>query len=280
MSVPFDIQGHRGARGLAPENTLPSFAVALELGVTTLELDTVISADKQVVVSHDPWMSGKICTKPNGRPVSEGEEQDHLIYQMPYEEIACYDCGKRRHADFPQQEPQAAVKPLLSEVFAFAEAYVAEHDRPAVCYNVETKSMPEGDGKLHPTPEEFVALIWEVAEAAGIEDRFTLQSFDVRTLQEARRMDLPIKLALLVAAGFQSPKSLLQKSVDDLGFIPDIYSPDFHIVSKEVVALAHSKGMKVLPWTVNEAGDMLRLRGLDVDGLITDYPDVAMATIG
>ncbi len=275
----FDIQGHRGARGLAPENTLASFRLALEIGVTTLELDTVISADRKVVVSHDPWMSGKICSKPDGQPISEEEEREYILFQMPYAEIARFDCGKRGHPDFPRQMAQAASKPLLRDVSAFAEHYSIENERAPVRYNVETKSQPDGDGRLHPTPEVFVDLIWQQVETDAIGDRFTLQSFDVRTLQEARNRKLPIQLALLIGQGFQSPEEHLAAGLDELGFIPDIYSPEFHLVTSEVVESAHAKGMQILPWTVNEPHDMLRLRAMGVDGVITDYPDVAVRAL-
>lgn len=275
MTAPFDIQGHRGARGLAPENTLVAFKLALELGVTTLELDTVISADHEVVVSHDPWMSSRICSRPDGIPISEEEEQAYLIYEMPYAEVARFDCGKRGHPDFPRQEPQAAIKPLLRDVIAFAEHYVRELGRSPVRYNVETKSWPDGDRRLHPPPDTFVELIRKEVEEAGISDRFTLQSFDVRTLRVARQLDLPFQLSLLIAPGSNSPESHLRAGLKALGFIPDIYSPDFHLVTDIVVQAAQAEGAWVIPWTVNEAEDMLRLQDLGVDGLITDYPDVA-----
>ena len=276
MTQTFDIQGHRGARGLAPENTLPAFEVALELGVATLELDTVISADHEVVVSHDPWFSSTICSKPDGEPVTPEEEREHLIYQMPYAAVARFDCGKRGHPEFPRQKAQAAVKPLLRDVIAFSESYALEHARPQVRYNVETKSLPDGDGRLHPAPEIFVELIRNVVEETGIVGRFILQSFDVRTLQVAKQLELPIRLSLLISPGFQTTEGHLDAGLEDLGFTPDIYSPDFHLVTSDVVEMAHNQGMLVIPWTVNDADDMLRLREMGVDGLITDYPDVAM----
>jgi len=280
VSKTFDIQGHRGARGLAPENTLPAFKAALALGVATLELDTVISADHEVVVSHDPWFSSQICSKPDGEPVTPEEEQERLIFQMPYADVARFDCGKRGHPDFPRQKAQEALKPLLRDVIIFAENYAQEHGRSAVRYNVETKSLPDGDGRLHPAPKVFVDLIWNVVEETGVADRFILQSFDVRTLQEARNRALPIQLALLISPEFQTPKGHLRKGLEDLGFTPDIYSPDFHLVTTGVVEMAHAEGMQVIPWTVNDAEDMLRFREMGADGLITDYPDVAIRELG
>ncbi len=278
MRVPtgFDVQGHRGARGLAPENTLPAFRLALDLGVTTLELDTVVSADEEVVVSHDPYISSLFCSHPDGTPVQPEEERELLIYQMPYAEVARFDCGSRGNPRFPEQEAQPVSKPTLREVVRFAEAYTREHDLPPVFYNVETKSKPEGDGRLHPPPSVFIGLIWAIVEAEDIAERFTLQSFDVRTLQEVRHSGLPIRLALLIEDTGRSPEKSFRSGLGALGFVPDIYSPDFRLVDEGVIEAAHRGGMLVIPWTVNEPEDMVRLRALGVDGLITDYPNLAL----
>ena len=272
----FDVQGHRGARGLLPENTLPAFARALALGVTTLELDLAVSADRELVVSHEPWMSAEICRLPDGRPISSDEEQDFKLFEMDYAEIAAFDCGSAGHPRFPEQQPQPARKPLLREVFALGEAYAARTGRP-VFYNVETKTRPGRDGVFHPEPEAFVRLIAAEANRAGTGRRTTLQSFDVRTLQAADRLDLPFRLALLVEPDGWAGIGSLAEGVAALGFVPEIYSPDFQLVTAEAVGEAHRQGVQVLPWTVNEPADMARLQALGVDGLITDYPDRAMA---
>jgi glycerophosphoryl diester phosphodiesterase len=273
----FDVQGHRGARGLAPENAIPAFRRALELGVTTLELDTVVSADSQVVVSHDPVMSAVFCAHPDGRPVAPGD--DVVIFDLPYAEVARFDCGSRPNPRFPDQALEPVAKPLLRDVIRFAEGWARTHGR-AVFYNVETKSRPEGDGRLHPPPDVFVDLIWGVVEAEGVAERFTLQSFDVRTLQHARARSLPIRLALLVGdvrltGQGVSALAVLDAGLDALGFVPDIYSPQFTLVTSSVVEAAHAMGLLVIPWTVNDRADMERLTALGVDGLITDYPDRA-----
>ena len=272
----FDVQGHRGARGLLPENTLPAFARALALGVTTLELDLAVSADRELVVSHEPWMSAEICRLPDGRPISPDEEQDFKLFQMEYAEIAAFDCGSAGHPRFPEQQPQPARKPLLREVFALGEAYAARTGRP-VFYNVETKTRPGRDGVFHPEPEAFVRLIAAEANRAGTGHRTTLQSFDVRTLRAADRLDLPFRLALLVEPDGWAGIGSLAEGTDALGFTPEIYSPDFSLVTAAAVREAHRAGTQVLPWTVNEPADMRRLRALGVDGFITDYPDRAMA---
>lgn len=267
----FDLQGHRGARGLLPENTIPAFRRALELGVTTLELDVVISADSQVVVSHEPWMSATICMQPDGKPVPAARDTAFNLFEMPYAEIARFDCGSRGHPDFPEQEAMAATKPLLREVVQMAEAYADEHGRTPVFYNVETKARPDWDGTYHPAPESFTELLYAVLEEEGVAARTTIQSFDPRTLQAARAMDPSLSLALLVGSGGGS----LEENVAALGFTPTIYSPDYRLVDAALVEAAQAQGMEVIPWTVNAPDDMERLQQLGVDGLITDYPDRA-----
>lgn len=267
----FDVQGHRGARGLLPENTIPAFRRALELGVTTLELDVVISADSQLVVSHEPWMSATICTQPDGRPVSAARDTTFSLFGMSYDEIVRFDCGSRGHPDFPEQEAVAATKPLLHDVVRMAEAYVAEHDRAPVFYNVETKSRPAWDGTYHPSPERFTRLLYAVLEEEGVTDRTTIQSFDPRTLRVARILEPSLSLALLVGRAGGG----LAENVQALGFTPTIYSPDYRLVDAALIEAAHARNMEVIPWTVNASSDMKRLQRLGVDGLITDYPDRA-----
>ena len=277
-----DLQGHRGARGLAPENTIPAFRRALEIGVTTLEMDVAISGDGKVVVSHEPWMAHEICSLPSGEPVPEDEEREHNLYRMPYAEIEQYDCGRRRHPDFPRQETQPAVKPLLRDVIATAETYVADHDRPPVFYNVEIKSRPDGDETFHPPPETFARRVLDVVHERGVASRTTIQSFDPRALRATNRLraernaEEAVRLALLVGRGADGS---LPDQLEQLGFIPAIYSPDHRLVDAQLLEAVDERGLRVVPWTVNERDEMRRLIRLGVDGLITDYPDVGRAVL-
>jgi len=263
-----DFQGHRGCRGLLPENTVPAFEKALDLGVMTLEMDVVISKDKKVIVSHEPWFSHEIALDPGGAPISTNEERNHRIYEMTFEETQAYDVGMKPHPRFPEQRKLKVTKPLLSEVIAAAEVHSKRTSRALPYYNIETKSQTEGDGLFHPEPEEFVDLVVAVIKAAGVEGRTIIQSFDVRTLQVAKEKYPEIKLALLVE-NTQTPA----ENLEILGFTPDIYSPDYALVDKLLVSFAKKQGMKVIPWTVNEREEMDRLIGMGVDGIITDYPD-------
>ncbi|MEM9834730.1 MAG: glycerophosphodiester phosphodiesterase, partial [Bacteroidota bacterium] len=263
-----DIQGHRGCRGLLPENTIPAFIKAVELGVTTLELDIVVSQDQQLVVSHEPFLSHTICKTPDGEPISEAEEKNYNLYQMSYQEISQCDCGSQPHPQFPEQENFVVHKPLLGEVIDTVEKFIEDRNLSPVSYNIETKSDPTGDNIFHPEPDGFVDLLLSVTLEKGVEDRVTIQSFDVRTLQQVRRKDPNLGLALLV-----ENRDSAEKNLEDLGFTPEIYSPHFQLVDKALISFAQQKGMRVIPWTVNNSKDIQQMIDLKVDGIISDYPN-------
>ncbi|MGK0384369.1 MAG: glycerophosphoryl diester phosphodiesterase [Bacteroidia bacterium] len=265
----FDLQGHRGTRGLFPENTIEGFLAAVELQVNTIEMDVVISKDNKVIVSHDSWLNSTICWGLNDKPVPEGKEL--RIYEMSYDELTNYNCGSQPHPNFPLQVKISTFKPLLSEVIKEVESSVAALEVPSVQYNIEIKSTPEGDSFFHPEPKEFCKLVLEVIEAGNILDRAIIQSFDLRALQTMKKLKPSIPLALLIEESAD-----FEKNLAELGFTPDIYSPSFHLVNEELIKSCHHKSIKLIPWTVNEEEDMVRLLDLGVDGIITDYPDIAL----
>lgn len=270
----FDLQGHRGARGLAPENTIPAFRRALEIGVTTLEMDVAIAGDGTVVVTHEPWMDSKKCVTAEGDQIAEG--QRHNIYEMTYEEVAAYDCGSQRLSEFPEQEPQAAPKPRLRDVIQMAEAYTEEHGRAPVFYNIEIKSRPEWDGQFHPEPAAFVEQVLAVITSEQVAPRTTLQSFDPRSLKAVHRQNAPVRTALLVGwAGDDG----IEENLESLSFLPEIYSPNARLVDEDLLTAVHERGLQLIPWTVNEPKTMRRLLRLSVDGLITDYPNRGRAVL-
>jgi glycerophosphoryl diester phosphodiesterase len=265
----FDFQGHRGARGLMPENTIPGFHKALELGVTTLELDLCVSAEGELIISHEPWFSWEIATHPDSSiQITRDNERQFNLYRMTYDEIARFDVGLKPHPRFPEQMKIPAVKPRFSDMVREIEARVKKEKRPPVWYNIETKSMPEGDGIFHPDPETFTDIVLKEINQLGIADRVIVQSFDLRTLVAMHRKSPKIKLALLVESAGELPQAL-----ETLGFVPDIYSPNHEDLTEEWISLAKAKKMKVIPWTVNDTARMQQLVNLGVDGLISDYPD-------
>ncbi|WP_035727348.1 glycerophosphodiester phosphodiesterase [Eisenibacter elegans] len=268
----FDLQGHRGTRGLLPENSIPAFLKALELGVNTLELDVVVSKDSQLVVSHEPWFNATICTDPQGKPLDSLAGTKLNIYQMTLADIQAYDCGSIQNPRFPEQQTQKAAKPTLREVVEAVKAYCEAQKRPLPLFNIETKSLPQGDDLYHPRPNRFAALLYAEIKALGLEEYAFVQSFDVRTLQAMRQLAPSLPLVLLV-----ENQDGLDANLERLGFIPQVYSPYFKLLDASVVSLAQAKGMKVIPWTVNEPDDMRKMRQMGVDGLITDYPDRFLA---
>ena len=272
----FDLQGHRGARGLVPENTIPSFIYALDQGVTTLEMDVVISSDSKVVLSHEPWFSSQICSKSDGTPVTEEEEKELNLYQMTYEKISTFDCGSRGNPRFPRQTPMQVSKPLLEDVIKEVEQYTSANNLPPVNYNIETKSSPESDDTFHPAPDIFAALVLEVVSRHGIMNRTTLQSFDVRTLQEANVREPDMSLALLVGS---HDDMNFDAWLEHLGFIPAIYSPYYKLVDATLVEQVHAKDMQLIPWTINTLEEMQELKTMGVDGIITDYPDIGRSLL-
>lgn len=265
----FDLQGHRGARGLAPENTLHAFQKALELGVNTLELDVVVTKDNQIVVSHEPWINADICLNIEGKNIEKADEKSFNIYQMTYDEVKAFDCGSKFNPAFPEQELESAYKPLLKEVLHMADSVGKNHGKK-IKYNIELKSLPEGDDLFHPQPAEFVKLVMDVLQKETKLKRVNLQSFDFRILRELHETYPEVELAALVY------NTDFEIALSELGFEPEIYSPYFPLVNKQVVKKAHDLGMKVIPWTVNEPEQMKTLLKLGVDGIITDYPDCAL----
>lgn len=267
-----DLQGHRGCRGLMPENTMPAFLKAVELGVTTLEMDLVVSSDGQLVVSHEPWMSPVICSHPDGKPVTKAEAKGINLYKMKYEEIQSYECGLRLHPGYPNQQKIKAVKPTLKMVVRSVERFASENKYNQPLYNLEIKSAAKGYDIYTPKPSVFVGMVVEEIRRLGIEDDVTLQSFDINVLEElnkvsGRRFDI----AYLVEKGKK-----LQKNLGKLTFKPDIYSPHYKLLSEVVIKQLHDAEITVIPWTVNTKQEIDQLILWGVDGVITDYPDLVL----
>jgi len=269
-----DLQGHRGARGLLPENTIPAFQRALELGVTTLEMDVAINAEGHVVLSHEPWISAKICSHPDGRKVTEEEEKRLRIYAMSDEEVAGFDCGSRGHPDFPRQQAMPVSKPLLGDVLQAIAPHSSASGRAPVRFNIEIKSRPEGDRVYHPEVREYANILYKVLQEYDILERTTVQSFDPRALEAIHSIDPQVSTALLIS----NPHGI-RGNLAQLSFVPDIYSPDYELVDEELIRVAHARNIQVIPWTVNDADTMRKLLAWGVDGLITDYPDLAVEVL-
>ncbi len=265
-----DIQGHRGARGMMPENSIPAFIYAIDQGVTTLELDVVISKDGQVVVSHEPWINEDIWVGPDGKSLNNKSKEELNIYSLTYEEIKGYDCGSAGNKRFPDQQKMYVNKPLLRDVIKQAERYTRSETGYEIRYNIELKSGEEGDNIFHPAPAEFSDIIHALIDDYLPWERVTIQSFDFRILQYWNNTYPDVQLAALV----ENMRSV-ETNLGALGFLPRIYSPNYKLISEKAVKELHEKGIQVIPWTVNEKEDMEMLVKWGVDGIITDYPNRA-----
>jgi len=287
----FDLQAHRGGRGLRPENTLAAFRYALGLGVTTLELDCGVTKDGIVVVSHDSLLNPDITRGPDGQYLAQ---PGPAIVDLGYDELRRYDVGRLRAgsdyaAGFPDQQAADGERiPRLADVFALAQ----QAGNTAVRFNVETKLDP-----LHPletvSPIAFARALVDVVRGAGMASRTTVQSFDWRTLRLLRELAPEIALVALtdqqpdedtIEAGKPGKSPWLgDLDVDDHGgSVPQlvkelgaaVWSPHARDVTPVLVIEAHSLGISVVPWTVNDPKDMALAIGAGVDGLITDRPDL------
>jgi glycerophosphoryl diester phosphodiesterase len=254
-----DLQGHRGARGHLPENTLPAFQRAIELGVDTLELDVGVTRDGVVVVHHDRALNPDLARGPDGQWVRPSTP---LLHSLSYEELQGYDVGRIRPGSdyasrFPHQKPLDGTRiPRLADVLKLD---------PKVRFNIETKIVPDAPLETL-APEPFArALIAEVRKA-GVEKRTTIQSFDWRTLKVVEREAPEIATAYLTSRRFPDPARVAEAG-------GKIWSPDFTGLTEESVKKARALGLKIVPWTVNEPADIARVLALGVDGIITDYPD-------
>jgi glycerophosphoryl diester phosphodiesterase len=285
----FDLQGHRGARGLAPENTLAGFRRALEIGVTTLELDLGMTRDGVLVVSHDQVLNPDVVRGPDGRWLAA---PGPALGALTLAELRRYDVGrldpKSRYAQqWAQQAPADGEGiPTLAEVVSLARASGRN-----VRLNAETKLRPDRPADA-PPPEVFAKAVVEFWRAQGLAAIATVQSFDWRTLVEIRRLAPEIRTVCLtiqqsgfdnVHLGRPGPSPWTAGlDVDDLaGSVPRlveragcaVWSPFFRELTLERLHEARALGLAVIPWTVNDRADMVRLIDLGVDGIITDYPD-------
>jgi glycerophosphoryl diester phosphodiesterase len=275
----FDLQAHRGGRGETTEESLRAFAKSLELGVSTLELDIGITKDSQPLVWHDPTIQAQKCDDTG--PVFAGDPAypyvGKLVHELTLAQIETLDCGKRL-AEFPDAEVVRGNRiATLADVFALANSYHA-----GVRFNVETKVEADKPG-ASAGPQEFVDVILAAVRAAGKADRVEIQSFDWRTLPMVHAAEPSIPLVALYDEQTWAPGSPWLAGVDAAAVGDpmigarlvgaDLVSPDYGLVTgKAYVDRAHALGLKVIPWTVDDAGAMRKQIGYGVDGIITDFP--------
>ncbi len=273
MSAP-EVHGHRGCRGLMPENTIPAFTKAVDLGCTWLELDVVMTGDGEVLVSHEPWMDHRICRTSNGDSIAPGIERSFNIFRMSLAEVQAFDCGSAEHPDFPGQEHQRLHKPTLREVVEAVDERAGESGMSAVSFNIEIKSEPGLYGTYQPEPAAFAKAVVSVIDELHLDERCIVQSFDPAVLEAVHAIDPALRLSLLV-----ENTDGIDTNLKRLSFTPAFYSPAFEQVDQAAVDKLHALDIEVAVWTVNEEADMRRMAALGVDAIITDFPDRALRVV-
>lgn len=271
MAFPaFSAEAHRGGRGLMPENTIIAMKDAMNYpNITTLEMDTHITKDGKVVVTHDDYLSPGFMLTPDGKEIPASDAKKYPIYQMDYEQVKTFDIGTKAHTGFPQQKKIKTYLPLLADLIDSVQNEIKSKNKRQYFYNIETKCDEKGDNVVNPQPEVFVKLLMDVIEQKKIMPFVVIQSFDKRTIQLIHKKYPNVKTSFLV-----SNKKSYEQNMADLGYKPFIFSPIFSMVDAELVKKAHADGVKVIPWTANTPEEINRLKALKVDGIISDYPNL------
>lgn len=257
------VHGHRGARARWPENTLPAFEYALQVGVEFLEMDLAVTKEGVLVISHDPHVNPEICLSPQGEKITQPPP---LIHELTLTELKRYDCGSIRHPRFVGQKPVPGTRiPTLDEAFDLVKKSKLPTAR-TVRFNIETKIFPE-----HPeytaNPERFAELAIAVFERNGMNQRVVLQSFDPRTLVIAKKKRPSLRRSILV----EDPKQDLIQAGKEVE--AQIVSPNWELLTPEKVKALHENGFKIHPWTPNDSAAWSKLIAMGVDGIITDDPE-------
>lgn len=259
-----DVQGHRGARGHLPENTLPGFAEAERMGAHTVELDVLMTRDGVLVVHHDFRLNPDIARGPDGQWVGDPP----AVYSLSFAELQRYDVGRLRPGSdyarrFPQQKPLDGARiPRLADLFAAQKS-------TRLRFNIEVKSL-ESRAAETPAPEPFARAVIAEVRRAGFERRAMIESFDFRIPQAVERLAPEIPTAYLTERDGPKLAEVLRAGART-------WAPEYSVLTRQIVDEAHRAGLKVIPWTVNDSADIARLIDWGIDGMISDYPDRVLA---
>ena len=254
------IFGHRGCRGIMPENSIEGLQKAIDLGADGIEFDVVVNKDKQIVISHEPYMEQKYCLTPDRSKIKQGKELN--LFQMTQIEIEKFDCGSLYHPNFPEQKKLMTYKPLLQELFR-------KVDFSEVMILFEIKSEKRYYGKYQPQPDEYVDIILKEVSNYVHRKNIVFMSFDANIINELQNKAPQYKLVYLIDSSFKSIKN----SIKDLTIKPYGIGMHHKTISKKEIKIAHELGIVVFAWTVNIYKDYMRLKSYGIDGIITDYPD-------
>ncbi|MEP7265589.1 MAG: glycerophosphodiester phosphodiesterase family protein [Bacteroidota bacterium] len=263
----FTVIGRQGCRSIVPGNTTPSFIQALKTGVEAVELDIMMSADGQLIVTDHAVITPLNYYHPEIK-------YDVPVYQLTADELSKFDCGKRFNSRYPYRKMISTSIPVLKDVIGRMEKYILWNHIKPVQYFIDIKTSPETDGIYHPKPEEMVIQLVDLIRTLNISRRCTVISSDVRPLQHVQRLNQKINIALKV-----ENEESVQDNVDALGFTPSIYMLHFHKVTRENMYTIQAGGMRMIPFGANDLLDLNELYAMGVDGLLTDNPDHALKLI-
>ncbi len=261
------IHGHRGARGWRTENSIEGFCYAIEKGAHFVEMDVVLTRDDVILVSHEPWMNGKICTHPDGSLIPEEEERQRNIFEMNLREAQSYHLGEIRQDRFPDQKKGITFKPSLAEVFREVR-HIATKYPQFTGFNIEIKSRQEWDDVYHPQPMEYARLVLRRLHELTNPFECIIQTFDFRLLEALHRLKCPYPLVALVESEDECNYAL-----EKISFTPWGIGPHYSMVDAQLVNHCHGAKLELLTWTVNEEQDITSIAQLGVRHIISDYPD-------
>lgn len=270
-AISFYNVGHRGARGLMPENTIEAMKKGIEVGANTIEFDVHITKDHKVVIYHDASFTPSYTTMPDGSNIPEAERSKYTFYKMDYAVIRKFIIGEKYYSVFPHQHLMKSYAPLLSEMIDSVEAFTRANHYPPVHYLLEIKSYAATDNIEQPPPAEYVKILMKelrpkLKELSG---RLIIQSFDKRPLQIVHLQYPEIPIGFLT----YSDKTSFEDNIKELGFKPAFYNPVYNLVKPDLINKCHVSNIRILPWTVESIKEMQHLKDMGVDGIITDYPD-------
>ena len=249
------VHGHRGARAIYPENTVPAFEYAIKIGADVLEMDVAVTKDNVLVISHDPHINPEIC---------KGPHPGVAIHKLTLAELREYDCGVLKNPHFPRQQPVPGTRiPTLDEVLSLSRGNNVQ-------FNIETKSFPDHP-ELTPRPDVFARMLLDVIRKHQLDSRVIVQSFDFRTLHATKRLAPNIRLSALWEGDARPFVDIAHAG--EAGII----SPLFKLVTPQQVKSAHDAKIQVVPWTADTPADWQMLIDAGVDAIITDDPAALIA---
>jgi glycerophosphoryl diester phosphodiesterase len=261
--------GHRGTRGLMPENTIPAMNTGLAEGANTVEMDLHITKDGKVVVYHDESFNPDYTLMPDGGEIPVKDRKKYTFYQMNYDDIRKFDIGTKPYPAYPKQKRMRSYAPLIGEMIDSVDIFAKSRNLPAPIYLIEIKSAEKTDGFDQPAPEEFMKIVMKVLDEKKLGSRMIIQSFDMRPLQVIHRTHPNVATGYLTS----DKTTTFEADIAKIGFNPTFYNPYYKLVTADMVKKCHEKGILITPWTVNTIAEMKTIKGLGVDGIITDYPN-------